>query len=188
MRCKRSSTGATLHGSAQQEVLSREALLRQIAAACGPQQHLFLAATSKRWRSMYCAYSATQETSYQSCLATPQLMRYALQTGLADMHRHRGNRAKIVQPPVEDQDNCQPYWLYKAAVGCRGNNNLHSSITTIEGNKACTALLLLLVSLQTCRKSCSWSIRRVCVKCVPHTMVISTPGHTQWQWQRTPTQ
>ena len=109
MRCKRSSTGATLHESAQQEVLSREALLTQIAAACGPQQHLFLAATSKRWRSMYCVFSATQETSYQSCLATPQLMRYALQAGLADIRRHSGNRAKIVQPPV---------WLFRQTAQC----------------------------------------------------------------------
>jgi len=68
--------------------------------ACGPQHYLFLAATSRRWRSLYCDYSATQETSYQSCLATPQLMRYALQADLADIHRHQGNRAEIVQPPI----------------------------------------------------------------------------------------
>ena len=114
MSCKKSSTGAHLHGSAQQEVLSRQALLRQIAAACGPPQHLFLAATSKRWRSMYCAYSETPETSYQSCLATPQLMRYALQAGgLADIHRHQGNCAKVVQPPI---------WLFRQTAQCAVTN------------------------------------------------------------------
>ena len=114
--CRNRSAGGSLHGSAQQEVMSRNALLRQIAAACGPQQHLFLAGTSKRWRSMYCDYSATQETSYQSCLATPQLMRYALQADeLADIHRHRGNRAKIVQPSV---------WLFRQTVQC---SNQHRS-------------------------------------------------------------
>ena len=106
MRCRDRSPS---HGSAQQEVLSRKALLRQIAAACGPQQHLLLAATSKRWRSMYRAYSATQKTSYQSCLATPQLMKVALQAGLADIHRHSGNRAKIVQHPV---------WLFRQTAQC----------------------------------------------------------------------
>jgi hypothetical protein len=109
MICRDRSTGDPPHRSAQQEVLSRKALLTQIAAACGPQQHLFLAATSRRWRSLYCAYSAAQETSYQSCLATPQLMKYTLQAGLADIHRHSGNRAKIVQPPV---------WLFRQTAQC----------------------------------------------------------------------
>ena len=36
-------------------------------------------------------------------------MRYALQAGLADIHRHKGNRAKIVQPPV---------WLFRQRVQC----------------------------------------------------------------------
>jgi hypothetical protein len=96
-----SSAGAPWYESAQQEVLSREALLKQIAAACGPQRYLFLAGTSKRWRSMHWDYSAMKETSYQSTLATPQVMRYALQAGLADIHRHF---AKIVQPSV---------WLFR---------------------------------------------------------------------------
>ena len=117
-----SSTGAALHESAQQEVLSRQALLRQIAAACGPQHHLFLAATSRRWRSMYRAYSAAQETSYQSCLATPQLMRYALQAGLADIHRHF---AKIVQPPV---------WLFRQTAQCAIEHGASWGSMPVRGN------------------------------------------------------
>ena len=109
MRRKKGNDLVPAHGSAQQEVLSREALLRQIAAACGPQQHLFLAATSRRWRSLYRTFSVAQETSYQSCLATPQLMKYALHAGLADIHRHQGNRAKIVQPSV---------WLFRQSAQC----------------------------------------------------------------------
>ena len=105
--------------------MSRKALSQQIAAACGPQHHLFFAGTSRRWRSLYCAYSATQETSYQSALATPQLMRYALQAGLADIHRHKGNRAKIVQPPV---------WLFKQTVQCAvTDTDLNDSESSLPG-------------------------------------------------------
>ena len=80
MKGKKSNAGGAAHESAQQEVLSRKALLSQIAAACGPQQHLFLAGTGRRWRRVYCDFSVIKETSYQSALATPQLFEFA--------HRH----------------------------------------------------------------------------------------------------
>jgi len=63
---------------------------------------------------------------YQSCLATPQLMRYALQAGeLADIHRHQGNRAKIVQPSV---------WLFRQTVQCAvTNTDLDDPDTSLPG-------------------------------------------------------
>jgi len=63
-------------------------------------------------------------------------MRYALQAGLADIHRHKGNRAKIVQPPV---------WLFRQTAQCA------VSETDLDDPDTCLLDALSACSEQQCK-------------------------------------